>query len=235
MLLLAVLAACRSGGGVHALGPSSPTMSYEAHIAEADKLERQARTHTEAAEVARQRGTNYQCDTAPESEQLTIGGERVGERGTRVCDDVSLSDRRRHEKEAKKLRDAAERHRGVAGTMLDRERRACAGFALEQMTDTPLGRARRTAVVEPIDGGVRITVPAGPGTAVEALRREMDCHRARAALYEPGEYMGHDPALGPATRLAIAPSSGGIAFTITGDDPAAVEAVRTRAESLGDE
>jgi hypothetical protein len=216
-------------------------MSYEAHIAEAERLEAEARTHREAAEVAQQRGPNYQCDTAPESEQLTIGGERVGERGTRVCDDVSLADRRRHEKEAQELREAADQHRGIARSMLDVERKACAGFAVEQMTDTPLGRGRRAARVEPIDGGVRVIIPAGPGvaagpgTAVESVRREMDCHRARAALYAPGEYMGHDPALSPSTRLSVAASSAGIAFTIVGEDPVAVEMARTRAASLASE
>jgi hypothetical protein len=225
-----VLGGCASRGAV--IGPASPAMSYEAHIAEADKLEKEARVHDDAAEIARQRGTNYQCDTSPEQEQLTIGGERVGERGTRVCDDVALSDRRRHERESKKLKQAAEEHRSSASALLDAERKACAGFSISQLQDTPLGRARPRLDVMPSANGVDVTMAAGPGVAVEALQREMACHRARAALYEPGEYMGHDPSLVPATRLSIARSGGGITFTISGDDQVARAAARSLAESL---
>ncbi len=214
------------------MGPASPTMSYEAHITEAEKLEKEARVHDDAAEIARQRGTTYQCDTSPEQEQLTIGGERVGERGTRFCDDVALTDRRRHERESKKLKAAAEEHRGSASVLRDAERKACAGWTLSQLQDTPLGRARPRVDVAPSAHGVNVTIAAGPGVAVESLQREMACHRARAALYEPGGYMGHDPTLVPATRLSIERTRGGITFVISGDDPVARAAARSLAESL---
>lgn len=232
-LLMAALAlgACRSGGGP-AMGPASPTTSYEAHVAEAEKLEKQARVHDDAAEIARQKGTTYQCDTSPEQEQLMIGGERVGERGTRVCDDVALTDRRRHEKESKKLKRAADEHRSSARVLLDAERTACAGFSISQLQDTPLGRARPRVDVMPSATGVTVTMAAGPGMSVEALQREMACHRARAALYEPGQYMGHDPTLVPATRLSIERTRVGITFTIAADDHVARASARSLAESL---
>ena len=230
--VIAALAACRGGGGAGAAGPASPTMSYEAHIAEAEKLEKEAQVHDDAAEIARQRGTTYQCETSPEQEQLTIGGERTGERGTRICDDVALTDRRRHERERKRLQAAAEEHRRSARVLLDAERKACAGLSISQLQDTPLGRARPRVEVAPSAHGVDVTMAAGPGVAVESLQREMACHRARAALYEPGGYMGHDPALVPATRLSIERTGGGITFVISGDDQVARAAARSLAESL---
>lgn len=229
IVMLVLAAACRSGGGVPA---ASPSVSYEAHMAEVEKLEADATRHDEAAEVARQRGATYECATAPESEQSTSGGERFN--GTRICDDVAQSDRRRHEDEAGKLRKQAERHRGMARSLLDAERAACAGYGVERLRDTPIGRARSAARIDEVDGGVRVTLAGGPGLALDEVRRELACHRARAALYDDGGYMAHDPALVPATRIAVdAAPGGGIIVTIRGDG-AAAGLVRARAAALSD-
>jgi hypothetical protein len=226
-LILVAVAGCRAGSPAQV---SQPTASYQTHVSEAEELERAATQHEEAAEVARQRGATYQCDTAPESEQATSGTERFY--GTRICSDVALDDRRRHEKEAKELRAKAERHRSAARTILDAERAACAGYELEQVRDTPLGRTRG-AQVEDIDGGVRILLPAGPGLALDEVRREVACHRARAALYDAEDYMPHDPALVPATRVSVdGAGGGGIVITIHGDDPVATDLARKRAWAL---
>jgi hypothetical protein len=229
LIIVVVLAGCRASGG--STLPASPAVSYEAHMAQATELEREATTHEEAAEVARQKGATYECDTRPETEQATSGTEHF--EGTRICSDTAQDDRRRHEQAAKKLRADADQHRGIARSMVDVERAACAGFGVDQLRDTPLGRARAAARVEEIDGGVRITVPAGPGLALAAVQREMGCHRARAALYDADDYMGHDPALVPATRLAIeAAAGGGVVFTIRGDDVVATDVARKRAAAL---
>ena len=225
-IVILLAAACRTGGGVPA---ASPSVSYEAHMAEAERLEAEATRHDEAAEVARQRGATYECETAPESEQSTSGGERFN--GTRICDDVSLADRRRHEDEAGKLRKQADRHRGMARSLLDAEREACAGFGVEQLRDTPIGRDRGAARIEEVDGGVRITLTLG--TALDDVRRELGCHRARAALYEDGGYMAHDPALVPGTRVAVDAAAGGVVVTIRGDAVAA-GVIRQRAAALSD-
>lgn len=228
--IVVALAACRSGSA--ARGPTGPSMSYEAHVAEADRLEKEARVHDDAAEIARQKGATYQCETSPEQEQLTIGGERVGERGTRICDDVALKDRRRHEKEAKRLRKDAEAHRHSADALIEAEKQACVGFTMTQVMDTPLGRARPRVDVAATARGVDVTIAAGPGLDVATLRREMACHQARAALYEPGGYMGHDPSLVPGTRVSIERSGAGITFAISADDNATRGSARSLAESL---
>lgn len=230
VVVVGMIAGCRAGGPAK---PEEPAMSYEEHMAEVERLEQEIGRHEEAAEVARQRGADYQCDTAPETEQATSGTEKF--HGTRVCDDVSLTDRRRHEREAKKLREEADRHRGLASAMLDGERGACAGFGVDYMRDTPLGRARARAQVELIDGGARVSVPAPPATTVDEIRREMACHRARAALYDQTEYMGHDPSLVTATHFDVELGGATLVFTIRGDDAVAVEQVRARAQALAAE
>ncbi|MBZ0238799.1 MAG: hypothetical protein K8M05_41195, partial [Deltaproteobacteria bacterium] len=116
VVLASVVPGCRSGKPPAAPQPR-PGVSYEAYITEADRLEQAATREDQAAEAARQRGADYQCQTAPESEQTTSGGERL--QGTRVCDDVSAADRRRHEGRAKELREEAARHRTRAGALLD--------------------------------------------------------------------------------------------------------------------
>jgi hypothetical protein len=232
--LLLAAAACRAGQPASPSEAASPGAgaSYEAHMAEATRLEDEATRHEEAAEVARQRGPTYQCDTAPEHEMATSGTENLAD-GTRNCSDVAQDDQRRHDGEAKKLREEARRQRGMARSLLDTERKACAGYDVERVRDTPLGRARAAARVEDIDGGVRIAVTAGPGLALEEVRRELACHRARAALYDADGYMAHDPALVPATRVSVdAGSGGGLVFTIRGDDPVATDVARKRASAL---
>jgi hypothetical protein len=231
VLVVGLFAACRAGAPAK---PAEPEMTYEAHMQEIERLDKEIAFHQDAAEVARQRGADYQCDTKPEQEQLTIGGERIVE-GYRVCDDVSVADRRRHESEVKRLREEADRHRAQAGTMLASERGACAGFGVDRMRDTPLGRGRARAQVELVDGGVRVSVPVPPGTTVDEIERELACHRARAGLYDQTEYMGHDPALVTATRVDLALDGTTMVFTIHGDDAVAVEQARARAQTLAAE
>lgn len=221
--LVVVAAACRT-----APAPARPTMSYQDHVAEADRLEAEATRHSEAAEVARQQGPNFQCDTKPESEQTTSGGERL--HGTRVCPDVNAADRRRHQKEAARLHAEAERHRGLARALVDAERAACAGLDAGVLAETPLGRHRGALRLEEQGGGVRLTLPGG--TSADQVRRELGCHRARAALYAADDYMPYDPALVLAATVTVTDGGGAVTVAIRGDGPDATALVRSRARAL---
>ncbi len=225
-VLLVAVVGCRTA----ATPPLAPAASYETHLAAAARLEDDATFHSEAAEVARQRGPTYECETHPESEQTTSGTERLN--GTRVCDDVAASDERRHRREADRLRAEAGHQRGLARSLLDADRRACAGLGLEVLRDPPLRRHAARARVEAVAGGARITL-AGPGVDGGQVRRELGCHRARAAL------MGHDPAYMPSepavvagARLTIEVSVAAVVITIVSDDAGSAETILRRAEAL---
>ncbi len=200
-------------------------------MAEAARLEGEAARHEEAAELARQRGTTYECDTHPESEQTTSGTERL--QRTRVCDDVAAADERRHQGEARRLREAAGHWRGRARSLLDADRVACDGLAFEVLRDPPLRRYAAKAVVEASGRGARITLVGGEVDAA-ALRRELGCHRARAALngYDPA-YMPSEPAVVAGARVEVTDGPGGVVTVLVeADEAGAIELIRRRAEAL---
>lgn len=197
---------------------------------EASKLEAEATREDEAAEVARQKGATYECQTHPESEQTTSGGERL--QGTRICDDVAAADRRRHEARAKELREAAEHRRGMARSLVDADRAACDGLSFDQLRDPPLRRLAARAQVERIDRGARIVLTGG-GIDAAGLQRELGCHRARAALggFDPA-YMPSEPVTVAGSRFRVESAGGAVVVVVEGEDATGIEVIRRRAEAL---
>jgi len=229
-LVVAAVLAASIGCGSRATPPASPAVSYEAHMNEAARLEREATREQEAAEVARQRGATYECQTAPESEQTTSGTERLP--ATRICDDVTAKDERRHKDEAKKLREDADHRRGMARSLLDADRAACEGLSFDTLRDPPLRRFAARAVIDRVDHGARITLTGGDVDANQ-LRRELGCHRARAALggFDPS-YMPSEPVTVAGARVRVDAAAASVVVTVEGDDPAAIDLIRRRADAL---
>lgn len=227
VVALASLSGCRRDPSP---ATPQPGMSYEAYITEAARLDAEATREDEAAEAARQRGADYQCQTTPESEQTTTGGERL--HGTRICDDVAAADRRRHEARAKELREEADRVRAQAGALLDADRIACQGLAFDRLRDPPLRRLAARAAVERVDRGARITLSGGDLDAGE-LRRELACHHARAALggHDP-DYMPSEPVTVAGASFRVEQAGPAIVVTVVAGDATAIEVVRRRAEAL---
>jgi hypothetical protein len=227
LLVVAVLAACRAGKPAET---PQPGMSYEAYMTRAAELERQAAHEDQSAEVARQQGTQYQCDTHPESEQTTSGGERL--QGTRICDDVSAADRRRHEARAKELREAADHQRGLARSLLDADRAACDGIPFDRLRDPPLRRLAARAEVADVEGGARITLT-GDDLDADDLRRELGCHHARAALggFDPA-YMPSEPTTVAGSQFRVERSGAAVIVTVQAGDTDAIDLVRRRAAAL---
>jgi hypothetical protein len=205
-------------------------LGYDAYMTQATELESEATREEEAAEVARQRGATYECETHPESEQTTSGGERL--QGTRICDDVAASDERRHQERAKKLREEASQQRGLARSLLDADRAACDGLTFDTLRDPPLRRYAARAQVDNVDHGARITLSGGDVDAA-GLRRELTCHRARAALGGFDEsYMPSEPVTVIGARFRVDATAAGVVVTVEADDADAVEVIRTRANAL---
>jgi hypothetical protein len=206
-------------------------MSYEAYMNEAMRLEDAATREEESAEVARQKGATYECETHPESEQTTSGGERL--QGTRICDDVAAADRKRHERRAKELRAAADHQRGLARSLLDADRIACEGISFDRLRDPPLRRFAARALVERIDRGARITLTSSADLDADELRRELGCHRARAALggFDP-QYMPSEPVTVAGSRFRVEVAGPAVVVIVEGDDANAVDLIRRRAEAL---
>jgi hypothetical protein len=223
--LVALVAGCRSSKP-----PEQPVLGYDAYMTHAAQLESEAAREEQSAEVARQRGATYECQTHPESEQTTSGGERLPR--TRVCDDVAAKDQRRHEQEAKKLRDEAAHQRGLARSLLDADRAACDGLSFETLRDPPLRRYAARAQVDPVEHGARISL-AGGDIDVVGLRRELSCHRARAALggYD-ASYMPSEPVTVIGARFRVDTTSAGVVVTVLADDADAVDLIRQRASAL---
>lgn len=223
---LALAAGCRRPPPV----VGAPPIGYEAHLAEATRLDDEAARHAQAAEAARQGGPAYVCETAPESEQTTSGGERM--HGTRVCDDAAAGDRRRHEREAARLRERADHHRGLARSLLDADRAACAGLGVDQLRDPPLRRLAARATVETIPGGARITLR-GADLDAAALERELGCHRARAALlgHDP-DYMPSEPMVVAGARLRVERTAAAVIVTVDAAAPDAAAIIVRRAQAL---
>jgi hypothetical protein len=226
VVALVVLAAgCRSSKP-----PEQPTLGYDAYMTKATQLESEATREEEAAEVARQRGATYECQTHPESEQTTSGTERLPQ--TRICDDVAAKDQRRHEGEAKKLRDEASHQRGLARSLLDADRAACDGLSFDTLRDPPLRRYAARAQVDNVEHGTRISLAGGDIDAA-VLRRELTCHRARAALGGfDTSYMPSEPVTVPGARFRVEVTSAGTVVTVEADDEDAVATIRTRANAL---
>lgn len=226
-IAIVIAAACRAGTGPAA---PAPGLSYEAYMNEATRLEQEATREEESAEVARQKGATYECQTHPESEQTTSGTERL--HGTRICDDVAAADRRRHEKRAKKLREAADHQRGLARSLLDADRAACEGLSFDRLRDPPLRRYAARAQVEQVERGARITLSGGDVDADE-LRRELGCHRARAALggFDP-QYMPSEPVTVTGARFRVDPVGASVVVTVETDEVTAIEVIRRRADAL---
>jgi hypothetical protein len=227
LLLVLVLAGCRAGQPV---AEPAPGMSYEAYMNKAAELEREASREDQSAEVARQQGAQYQCETHPESEQTTSGGERL--QGTRVCDDVAAADRRRHEARAKELREAADHQRGLARSLLDADRAACDGIPFDRLRDPPLRRLAARAQVADAPNGTRITLT-GEDIDADGLRRELACHYARAALggFDPS-YMPSEPTTIAGSHFRVEKTGATVTVTVLADDPDAIELVRRRADAL---
>ncbi|HUQ03269.1 MAG TPA: hypothetical protein VM261_12290 [Kofleriaceae bacterium] len=227
LLVILVLAACRASKPA---ATPTPGMSYEAYMMQAAELERQATHEDQSAEVARQQGAQYQCETHPESEQTTSGTERM--QGTRICDDVSAADRRRHEARAKELREAADHQRGLARSLLDADRAACDGIAFDRLRDPPLRRLAARAQVANVDGGTRITL-SGDDLDVDGLRRELGCHYARAALGGfDAAYMPSEPSTVAGSHFRVEKSGAAVTVTVLADDADAIDLVRRRADAL---
>lgn len=226
VLVLFVAGGCRAGTPAQ----PEPGVSYEAYMTKATDLENEATREEEAAEVARQKGATYECQTHPESEQTTVGGERL--QGTRICDDVAASDERRHKDAAKKLREQAGHQRGLARSLLDADRAACEGLSFDTLRDPPLRRVAARAVVDRVDHGARITL-AGGDLDVAMLRRELTCHRARAALggFDPS-YMPSEPVTVAGSRFRVEATASGLVVTVEADDADAIEMIRRRADAL---
>jgi hypothetical protein len=224
--LVAVAAGCHAGKAA----PQQPVLGYDAYMTQAAQLESEATREEESAEVARQRGATYECQTHPESEQTTSGGERLPQ--TRICDDVAAKDQRRHEAEAKKLRDEAAHQRGLARSLLDADRAACDGLSFDTLRDPPLRRYAARAQVDNVEHGARISLAGGDVDAA-ALRRELTCHRARAALGGfDASYMPSEPVTVLGARFRVDATPAGVVVTVEADDADAVEVIRKRANAL---
>jgi hypothetical protein len=232
MRFVVVVAVIATMSGCRTRTPEAPApgKSYDTYMTEAARLEREAAVEEGSAEAARQRGTDYQCQTAPESEQTTSGTERLPQ--TRVCDDMSAADERRHQARAKELRRQADHQRGLARSLLDADRAACDGLSFDTLRDPPLRRVAARAQVERIDRGARITL-SGDDLDADQLRRELACHRARAALggFDPA-YMPSEPVTVTGARFRVERSGPAVVVTVEADDATAIETVRSRADAL---
>ena len=168
--------------------------------------------------------------THPESEQTTSGTEHLPQ--TRICDDVAAGDERRHQERAKKLRDEASHQRGLARSLLDADRAACDGLSFDTLRDPPLRRYAARAQVENVEHGARISLSGGDVDAA-GLRRELTCHRTRAALGGfDAAYMPSEPVTVFGARFRVDTTSAGVVVTVEADDADAVEVIRKRAYAL---
>jgi hypothetical protein len=84
-----------------------------------------------------------------------------------------------------------------------------------------------------VDGGARITLTSSGDLNVDELRRELGCHRARAALggFDP-QYMPSEPVTVAGSRFRVEVAGPAVVVTIQGEDANGIELIRRRAEAL---
>ena len=226
------LAACAGrDAGPAAEEPKSAADLY----AEANRHDAEAaRQDALAAETAQQPAT-YPCGDTVIHDQSTSGTERLT---PRPCWSVELSPTERHKLQAERLRDQAAEHRHVAKGLLDAERVACEGLAVEDMEHTRCWHRGDVLSVEAeLSGarlrGARVLFRQVRGLSVEWMQRALACHQAHAAAlgFAPTN-MSYCPTTVAGATFEVTQASGGILVIVRATDDDVAALIYSRAEAL---
>lgn len=237
--IVALVAAAACGGTSPSPVPRRP-MGVQAHLAEADRHEADARHHDQqVAAVAEDPATaTYTCGDRAMSDQSTSGGERLVLRAP--CWTAGGGSAERHRQVAERLRTDAAAHRARARVLLQAEARACSQLPEEERDHTPFHHYDDIlAVSAELDGdrlaGARIKFRPVPNLSAEWMRQALGCHSARAAAIGwPTTFMADCPSVVAGAETTVLEEPDGLVVVVRAKDPAAALVIYARAEQLLD-
>lgn len=221
-----LLFACAGDPGTHPHDASSAD-----HQAMAQQEDQAASAHSDAANAS---GANE--STAKNDSQCGRGG----------CWTSSANRTEQHKKDAEQHRELAAKHRAASAALVTAEQQACDGLSEDDRDISPFyhreditsvsvleepvqtGRAAATKTI-----GAKIEFRATEGMTAEWLQRVVDCHLARAAaLGHNMPEMEYCPLVPKDVKATVVSTGNGFAVSVTSNDPATVQEIIRRAESL---
>lgn len=188
---------------------------------DADRHERAAREHEQAAAAADNRLSkdHFDCGDPVMNDQITTGGQRV--MTWQPCFDIADEAAENHRGAAQQERQLARKDRATAARLVDTQRFACAGIPEREQGHSVFSHVRSIDRVEPVYNGdrlagVRIEFKPVRGLTADWLRRDVECHRARwAALGKDPAWMPMDPTLVDSATIDVRDAGSTVIVVVT--------------------
>ncbi|MEZ4369147.1 MAG: hypothetical protein R2939_23110 [Kofleriaceae bacterium] len=232
-LSLATLTTAGACGG--SAPPPAPPMSARTHVDVAEQREAEAAKEERAAAAAETERSLAGCRDGGAAVASTSGGERLAP--GLPCWQRAYDPATAHAERAERLRAEAAKHRQIAASLVETERRACASVPEVEQGHSPTWHRDDIVAVEPIGeggaGGAILRFGPVPGLEAPALEAAYRCARATAARAGyPPTLMGYCPAVLDLTTLEVRVEEGGLAVVIRAATPDVGAVVWGRASDL---
>lgn len=224
---------CSVAGCQSTPGAEPHDMSVAAHLAAASGHEAEARHHRD----------QYVPDATEARERCLASGTLASQS---VCWTSVRNPTEDQLREAERHHQMAVEHRAASQALRDAEASACAGVSERDRELSPFERREDISRVAPLredfttareirshTTGVVVTFRAVPGLTAEWLQRAVNCHLARnAALGHQVPEMPDCPLVPNGVSATVRSTGDGFAVALRADDPAALEELQRRAQTL---
>ena len=235
-LFLLAMAAC---GGANR--PRPAPLSAVDHVAQARREESEARAHDARAVDARVAEASLGGQPACLDSTALVPAPQSGGEELTVMRPCFVTHQRSSALEAEaaaRHRATARSHRAHATALVEAEATRCEGIGLEEREHSPFAHVDDIRAVEPllVDGrvrGARVWFRKVPGLTVAWMRRDIECHLARAAAmgYSTSE-MPYCPLMLEGVKAEVFERPEGILVVLRADRAESAQAVLGRAEDL---